>query len=101
MFNLFPITMVRMTTTMNDVAMQNMFLLINIILTCRTCMKLGGKILNKGAKLFFFYFNTWGTNLGRFLYLCLIEQRHCCRVSMWQIHVAMVTCELLARIYFC
>jgi hypothetical protein len=46
--------MVRMTTTMNDVAMQNMFLLINIILTCRTCMKLGGKILNKGAKLFFF-----------------------------------------------
>ncbi len=66
MFNLSPITMARMTTTMNDVAMQNMFLLTNNILphtlvkkwgfynSDRTCMKPWGKILNKGAKNFFF-----------------------------------------------
>ncbi len=33
--------------------------------------------------------------LGRFLYLRLIEQKHYYWVSMWQIHVAMMTCELL------
>jgi hypothetical protein len=36
-----------MTIATNDVAVQNMFLLIDNILPHKTCMKLGGKILNK------------------------------------------------------
>jgi hypothetical protein len=36
-----------MTTTMNDVATQNMFLLTNNILPHKTCLKPGGKIPNK------------------------------------------------------
>jgi hypothetical protein len=31
----------------------------------------------------------------RFMYLSLIEERYYCWVSMWQFHVAMMTCELL------
>jgi hypothetical protein len=42
--------MAKMTTATNDMAMQNMFMLTNNILPHKTCMKLGGKILNKGAK---------------------------------------------------
>jgi len=53
MFNLCPITMPRVTTTMNDVAMQNMLLLTNNILPHKTCLKLRGRILNKGAKRIF------------------------------------------------
>jgi len=42
----------------NDMVVQNMFLLTYNILQHKTCLKLGGKIHNKG------------TNLGRFMYLC-------------------------------
>jgi len=50
MFNLFPITTAKMTMTMNDVAVQSMLLLIDNILLDKTCLKLGGRILNKGAQ---------------------------------------------------
>jgi hypothetical protein len=43
-----------MTTAMNDMVVQNMFLLIDNILQHETCLKLGGKILNKGTKKLFF-----------------------------------------------
>jgi len=35
---------------MNDMAMQNMLLLIDNILPHKTCLKPRGRILNKGAK---------------------------------------------------
>ncbi len=50
MFNLSPITMTRMTTATDDMAMQNMLLLIDNILPHKTCLKPRGRILNKGAK---------------------------------------------------
>jgi len=43
----------------------------------------------------FICFNTWDTNLGRFLYLHLIKQRHYYRMSMWQIDMEVMMCELL------
>ncbi len=58
-----------MTTTINDVVVHNTLLLTNNILPHKTCLKLKGMILNKGAN-FFCCFNTWGTNLNKFLYLC-------------------------------
>jgi hypothetical protein len=53
----------------NDVVMQNTLLLTDNILPLQTCLKLGGKIFNKGANIYIFCFNTWGTNLGRCMYL--------------------------------
>ncbi len=67
MFNLCPITVARMTIATNDVVLQNMFMLTNNIMPCKTCLKPWGRIFNKCAKNFF-CFNTWGTNLGRFIY---------------------------------
>ncbi len=49
-----------MTTTTNDVAVQNMLLLTDNILPHKTCLKLGGMILNKGAN-FYFFASTHGT----------------------------------------
>jgi hypothetical protein len=46
-----------MTTAMNDLAIQNMFLLIDYILPHKTSLKLGGRILNKGA---IFFTSTYG-----------------------------------------
>jgi phosphoribosylpyrophosphate synthetase len=46
--------MAKMTTTTNDVAMQNMLLLIDNIMPHRTCLKPRDMIFNKGAKSFFF-----------------------------------------------
>jgi hypothetical protein len=66
MFDLSPIITAKMTMATNDVAMQKMPMLIDNILPHRTCLKLGGKILIN-APIIFFYFNTWGTNLGRVL----------------------------------
>jgi hypothetical protein len=54
MFNLSPITTARMATTTNDMAVQNMFFLINNILPHNTCLKPRGRIFNKGAKNLFF-----------------------------------------------
>jgi len=50
MFNLSPITITKMTTTTNDMAVQNMLLLTNNILPHKTSLKSGGMILNKVAK---------------------------------------------------
>jgi hypothetical protein len=66
MFNLFPITMAKMTMTMNDVAVQSMFLLIDNILPHKTSLKLGGRILNKGPKKKLFQHMA---HLVKFLYL--------------------------------
>jgi len=68
MFNLFPITTAKMTMTMNDVAVQSMLLLIDNILPDKTCLKLGGRILNKGAKKIN-CFNTWRTLLNFYIYI--------------------------------
>jgi hypothetical protein len=38
----------------NDMAMQNMHLLIDNILPHKTCLKLRGKIFSKGANFLFF-----------------------------------------------
>jgi hypothetical protein len=94
MYNLSPITMTKVTMATNDVAMQNMLLLIDNILPHKTCWKPRGRILIKTPKTFF-CFNTWRTNLGRFMYLHWIEQRHNCQISTWQVHVVVMTCELL------
>jgi hypothetical protein len=79
----------------NDVVVQNMLLLTDNILPHKICLKLGGMILNEGTQIIIFCFNTGGTDLGRFLYLCWIEQRHFFGVSMWQIHMVVMTCKLL------
>jgi hypothetical protein len=42
----------------NDVVMQNTLLLTDNILPLQTCLKLGGKIFNKGANIYIFCFNT-------------------------------------------
>jgi hypothetical protein len=42
-----------MTTAMNDVVVQNMLLLTDNNLPHYTCLKLRGKIFNKGTILFF------------------------------------------------
>jgi hypothetical protein len=83
MFNLSPITTPRKTMAMNDVVVHNMLLLTNNILPHKTCLKPRAWFLIKVPR-FFFGFNTWCTNLGRFLYICWIEQRHYYRMSMWQ-----------------
>lgn len=52
----------------------------------------------------FLCFNIWCTNLGRVLYSHLIEHKHCCWVSMWWIHMAVMMCVNLcwcARLFFC
>jgi hypothetical protein len=59
----------RITAT-NDMVVQNMLLLIDNIMPHKTCLKLGSRILSKGAK-FYFCFNTWRTNLGRFFIFIL------------------------------
>jgi hypothetical protein len=40
----------------NDMAMQNMLLFTNNILSHKTCLKLRGRIINKGANLLVFLF---------------------------------------------
>jgi hypothetical protein len=45
--------MAKMTTTTNDVAMQNMFMLIDNIMPHRKCLKPRGMILNKSTKNIF------------------------------------------------
>jgi hypothetical protein len=57
-------------------AMQNMLLVTNNILPHWTCLKPWGMIFNKHQKIFFASTNGAATN--RFLYLHLIEQKHCC-----------------------
>jgi len=97
MFNLSPITTIRMIMAMNDVTMQNMFLLTNNILAHKRCVEAKAWFL---IELFFFFpFNTWHINLGKFIYLCWIEQRHYCWMFMWQIQMAVMTCELLLTWY--
>jgi hypothetical protein len=54
MFNLSPITTTKMTMATYDVAMQNMLLLTYNILPHKTCLKLRGKIFNKGANFYLF-----------------------------------------------
>jgi hypothetical protein len=53
MFKLSPITTTRRTMTTNEAPVQNMLLLTYNILPHKTCLKLGSRILNKGAKMFF------------------------------------------------
>ncbi len=52
--NLSPITTTMMTTTTNDMAVQNTLLSINNILPHKTCLKPRGMILNKGANFILF-----------------------------------------------
>ncbi len=54
----------------------------------------GHNVLRNVPKTFL-CFNTWGTNLGRVLYSHLIQHRHCCRMSKWRIHMAMMTCQFV------
>ncbi len=69
MFKLFPITTTMKTMATNDVAVQNMFLLTNNILPHKTCLKLGSKILDKSAKLFFASTHGAPTLVDFFTYL--------------------------------
>jgi hypothetical protein len=46
--------MAKMATTTNDMVVYNMLMLIDNNLPHKTCMKLGGRIFDKGAKNFFF-----------------------------------------------
>ncbi len=60
MFNFSPIIMAKMTTTTNDVAMQNMFLLIDNIVPHRTYLKPRGMILNESANFYLFLLQHMG-----------------------------------------
>jgi hypothetical protein len=52
--------MAKMTTTTNDVAMQNMFLLIDNIVPHRTYLKPRGMILNESANFYLFLLQHMG-----------------------------------------
>jgi hypothetical protein len=87
--------MAKMTMAMNDVAVQNMFMLTNNILPHRTCLKPRGKILNKGAKNFFFASTHGAPTLVDFCtYVELnkdIIAKCPCGKSAWHV----MTCKLL------
>jgi hypothetical protein len=86
MFNLSPITTIRMIMAMNDVTMQNMFLLTNNILAHKRCVKAKAWFL---IELFFFFLSTHGTltlvNLYTYVELNKDTIVECsCDKSRWQ-----------------
>jgi hypothetical protein len=54
-----------------------------------------GQDLLRDVPKTFLCFNIWGTNLGRVMYSHLIEHKHCCRLSMWRIHMTMMMCQFV------